>query len=902
MKIKREAFSDCIGKISAIAGIDQDKAFDVLQQVANEGDRLRQQGIQNPFEAASKAIADREKQGVIQTRNDVLQNALKRNTRVQELDNVSVDKSLSGSDLGKSIGKTLRSWLAYEPGANNNASIESAYHSGYRARSSLMEHQITSSGLWDLAHKEEQSFGEQVAEAWWKLNGAPSRPDLKISPEAQKLAKIYHEHSDYGRDRQNAEGAHIGDAIDYVTKTNYDSRQMSLAAGKGASQEEAFEAWYKKTLPRYANSTFDNVAIKSGETPKKFMRGIYDAGVTGVHLTNPNLSDLETDAYVPPAYEGTYNTARGVSHQRVVHWKDSKAWYDNQREFGGGMSLLHQVDRTLAVSSRNTALMEKLGTNPEGNFNSIIETMRGKLRGDAEALKEFNRHVEGDLTTISARHMLDRLTGKSNMPLNKDHADLTNLLFTGLSLGRSGGIVVPHVMSSPMTISSEMAHHGYSHLASIGNVVGSLLKGKNSEELKQIGAEAGSFVQGHQAALRSEIAPNSGVSGFASWLSTHLMKFQGFPYILDRLQNNAIKTPLMNMLGENTDKSFKSLHPAQQDIMQHYGLGSAEWDLLRSKGNNHEVGGYKYLTPKAAESIDNGAVEKLLRDRLELKDKASPELVARAVQRYKWFLGDRYNMYLNDAAERGTVTPGVREQATVFGGSRPGSWGYLMARALGQYKMWPLAAWNQIVNREIFSNLSRSQKAANFGWIVALSTAAGTLRLSVNDAVAGKPQRDYTDPATLLHAWSQGGGLGLYGEMLFGEINRSTAYDTLANAGGPLTSMAEQLLKIGARFKSDMFAAENEEKDPDFMDRTEQAFKHLLPDLAHLTISNIPFANLVYLKTALDYLVFFHIYEALSPGWWDRTNQRMERERGQPMLGYTPGGGVPWPTDLIGTK
>ena len=66
------------------------------------------------------------------------------------------------------------------------------------------------------------------------------------------------------------------------------------------------------------------------------------------------------------------------------------------------------------------------------------------------------------------------------------------------------------------------------------------------------------------------------------------------------------------------------------------------------------------------------------------------------------------------------------------------------------------------------------------------------------------------------------------------------------------------------------------------------------PDLAHFGVRHIPFANLVYLKGALDYLVWYHLYEAASPGWWERTNRRLLREQGRTMTGYAPGQGVPW--------
>ncbi len=61
---------------------------------------------------------------------------------------------------------------------------------------------------------------------------------------------------------------------------------------------------------------------------------------------------------------------------------------------------------------------------------------------------------------------------------------------------------------------------------------------------------------------------------------------------------------------------------------------------------------------------------------------------------------------------------------------------------------------------------------------------------------------------------------------------------------------------------------------------------------------HVPFANMLYLKGTLDYMLFYHLYEAASPGWWERTNRRLIKEQGRAMTGYTPGGsvpsGVPW--------
>jgi hypothetical protein len=95
------------------------------------------------------------------------------------------------------------------------------------------------------------------------------------------------------------------------------------------------------------------------------------------------------------------------------------------------------------------------------------------------------------------------------------------------------------------------------------------------------------------------------------------------------------------------------------------------------------------------------------------------------------------------------------------------------------------------------------ETAQNIGWILGLATAGGALRMSVNDAVNGRPQRNYLNPVTALAAFSQGGGLGIYGDFLFGEANRM-GNGLVSTVGGPVARDLDRLLQIYGRFKSDV--------------------------------------------------------------------------------------------------
>lgn len=878
MKLKREAFGPCVAKVASLAGVDEDQAFGLLQEVADYGERMRANGEANPFAAAAAAMADEGRQRAIDARSDALRNALR---RTEILNRIDAEGGI------KTAGDTLRSIMHWSPKATRNDSIESQWHGLSRAWQASVGNVLRLATLEKAAISGE--LDTEIAEAMWRANGGVPDKSIEVSKPAQVIADAIRPALNLAKDRLNSAGARIADATDYVTHTSWNPRQLRLAAGKGATLDEAFEAWWARERPRMSLKTFEHLTPEPDEMPdvaeKRFGRSVYDATVSGVHMVS-GTAGLPDDGvgYVPPAYEGTFNLGRRSSQERVVFWKDARSWADHMREFGGGDSIYAQAMRSLDVAGRRVSLMEKLGTNPEGNFNSIVRAVREKYRTDLDGLQKFDREVSGGLAGPGLKTTLDYLTGKANMPASAEWADRINQLLTWEATSKLGGVSVTHLTAAPMTVSSEMVHHGVSRLETIGNVLKAIVTGRGSAERQEALAEAGAYSQGYNLQIGSKLQQDRGVPGYISWGATQFMRLTGLDHFIGRLQADGVKSILMTKLGRNVAKAFDELDPAQANIMRRYGLGPEEWDLLRATPQELAIDGQRYLTPRAASLVNDASVIPLLQKRGLLAAGADAESTASAVQRFKWELSDKYLMYLNDAAERATVTPGVREQAIALRGAAPGSIGWALARGIAQFKMWPLAAWNQIINREIGYSLSRGEMAANFGWILALSAAGGALRMSVNDEINGRPQRNYLEPNTMLTALAQGGGLGVYGDMLFGETTRGTS--TLAKLGGPLPADAETLLKMYGRFRDDISSNNPEQQG--------KAVQHMWPDLAHFAVGHLPFGNLIYLKGALEYLLWFHLFEATSPGWWERSNRRLEREQGRSMLGYQPGAGVPW--------
>jgi hypothetical protein len=108
----------------------------------------------------------------------------------------------------------------------------------------------------------------------------------------------------------------------------------------------------------------------------------------------------------------------------------------------------------------------------------------------------------------------------------------------------------------------------------------------------------------------------------------------------------------------------------------------------------------------------------------------------------------------------------------------------------------------------------------------------------------------------------QGGGLGIYTDFLFGQIQQSTS--ALATIAGPGITEATKVAAIFNYITKGEFSKAGKQ--------------------GYLSIKeNIPFLNLFYLKTAFDYAIGYQIMETLSPGSLRRMEKRM-KETGQEFL------------------
>ena len=143
--------------------------------------------------------------------------------------------------------------------------------------------------------------------------------------------------------------------------------------------------------------------------------------------------------------------------------------------------------------------------------------------------------------------------------------------------------------------------------------------------------------------------------------------------------------------------------------------------------------------------------------------------------------------------------------------------------------------------------------------------------MTAKDILKGREPRVPDDMETFKNifyaSFLQGGGLGIYGDVLFQETRSGgeIAYSLL----GPVpTSVFDYL----------------------------QAMKYALDGEGgkagrvayRTTIANVPFLNVFYTKAAFDYLIGHQMMEFMSPGVLKRVEKRMEKDYNQGFIFTKP--------------
>ncbi len=815
------AYVACLTEIRKATGLDNlsdDEAEGFLKSVLSTAERIRQErslSSDEALSAAAKELADNERIVAERQRFNALQDLQKRINRRGRITSEGPAGIVDGIRAELHGTNTPREGTAWRYG------VQQEWHANAKdwvARGVTAE--LDRAGLYKAAQG--GKLDDDVAAEMWELSNKESgKPGISGNAQAKTIAAIYNRYMDVARKSLNDAGAWVGSAANYVAHTAHDMDAIRRA-GK--------EKWLTDTAPLLDPKTFDGVA-----DPAEFLSNVYEALSSGVHLS----IDGQT-GFKGPAFSGPGSLAGKLSESRVLQWRDSSSWRQYQKSYGEP-NLTAAVLTSLERSARAAALLKRYGTNPEVEFANDMRWARETYRGADPISKGWETGLD---------NRFGELTGKNNMAVMRGLASFTRYhrLLDATSL--LGNVLFTH-LSVGMTRAAELWHHGINPLEAYGNFVSSAIRGAGrSDESRAMMQSLGAGADGATEKLLNRFDLDEGLPGVASTLTGAFMRATGLRYLYDA-ERGGMEWMLSHNLGRSLDTGFGDLHPGLQKMLGGYGLGAREWDLIRAASARTSVNGRVFLTARDALNISDEAATGYL------GDKATPH----SIEALRNNLARQLDGYFTDSAERGMIQPGVETRAIMLRGTKPGTPQGEILRYLSQFHVWPAELIRGGLGREIYTSANWEGAAVGVTHMAVAGMAFGYLRMVAADLTAGKTPRDPRDPKTWVAALAQGGGLGLLGDLAFGQVLEDRFGNSpLVSVLGPGAADVETLMKAAAKAK----AGGNPTND-------------LLTALVH----HIPFANLFYTKLAVDYGLIWRMNEMMRPGWSRRYQAKVEHDSGQ---------------------
>jgi len=713
-----------------------------------------------------------------------------------------------------------------------------------------------------LFEKMDKKTQRRVVNAMYELNQKKTyieeltglEPPVKeTNPDILKLAKIMEEYSETIRLKLNDRGANIQKLWGYIVRQSHDPYSIRDAAkklGKNLDEMEAdpnlkgSDINYNKNFTAWKNFVLDKLdkerTFAGVDDIDQFMLFAYNSLVKNENLKSDG-ADFSYGA------RATKDVAKSSKFKRVLHFKTADDWFDYNDVFGVG-NLKESFFSGLQTAGRNIGIMDTLGTKPAENFEKIRKAVAKRMvmekrdQGPVSS-KQFNKFisvVDGSIYTVE------------NFGVAKYSAIARALS----SMAKLGGATVSAAADIGL-YGSEMRYQGKSFLGGMFEALSSLAKIKNTKQKKDIAEMLGFIADNtiYDIAGRYQVGDN---------LSKGFTKAQRFFFKVNLLSwwTNTLKEGAMlgmaNYFAKQKNLSFDSLNPQLKNLFKIYNIDSTKWNVIRKTAMEKADDGTEFINIGLLDQISDADVKKIT---------GIDDLTTREIGIEKDKFKASVSGMLLDRSIYAVIEPDARVRATMTQGQLAGTAAGEALRFFFQFKAFPLSIVQKVLGREIdyFKGQNKEVQRGIVGLaaIVVTSGLLGYLSMTIKDLLKGRSPRDPTKVKSVMAAFLQGGGLGIYGDVLFQETR--SGGDILGQLAGPVPLTAfdlVQAIKYGIRGEGGKAG------------RT-----------AYRAVSqSIPFLNLFYLKTAFDYLIGYSIMETMSPGTLRRMENRMRRDYNQEFL------------------
>lgn len=647
---------------------------------------------------------------------------------------------------------------------------------------------------------------------------------------AKKGAKSWLETIEQMRQRFNRGGADVG-KLDYGYVPQSHDQAKILKAGA--------EKWVADTANFWDRSRyFDDAGERLGDAAYTEMLG--EAFQT---LSTGGLNKLE-----PGKVEFGSSLANRGSKSRQLHFKDDNAWLEYHALYGNG-SLYESMQNHVQALSLNIGVVEELGPNTKAGYQ-LIKDMAIKQDGEFKLVGVAFANLDS---------LYRVLTNENNQAVNPTMAKINQDIRNITVAAKLQGVVLSAINDVPTLIATSK-YHNLPMFRTMATTFKSF--GKDYQSYANVtGLVIDSIVSD-----MSRFADGNFKQAFTGNLAHATNKLSLINKWTDSLKTG-FRISMMGALGKMKDTPWQNLKASDRAKLKFQGVSIDTYKVWQ-KAIAEDWRGSKMLTPQSIRNIPDealfelGAKGGIQNDPNRVRDEAVARLLG----------------FIIDESEYAITTPDLTTRASLGGGTQKGTFEGEMARHASVFKSFPVA----MANRQIRRALAYNGENGSPGYAVSLMLGLigfGALSTQLKSLVDGKDPADMTEPKFWGKAMAQGGGLGIYGDLLYtglggsnraGQANYFSLFGPVAGTAGDLASVSlGNLGQVMRGEKTDTGA-----------------------ELLRFTQQNAPMLNLWYIRAAIRHMLVDDMQETVSPGYLNRMKTKAYKDFGQSYW-WEPGETVP---------
>ena len=629
-------------------------------------------------------------------------------------------------------------------------------------------------------------------------------------------------------------GNDTGDAAaKEVARAFTKAREYLLARAKRAHvQISELEDW---RLPQM----WDTKRVRSfGADNSEFVENLYQAYAAGdikvmtksgqgetPHLAVlGQLQEMQKDIIAGRGNGG----ARMNNQLRTIRFQNFEAYERLMKKYGhGNGNMYNALIGHINSMSQEIAWAELAGPHWRENIKIRLEEARaddamrlatGGKRGNIRRQFSPIRAVENPLHTD---RMIQYLSGELSQVESEMIAGFAGGARNIMTAAKLGSASIAAVPGDSVTAFMAARHNGIPAVRLLGQMMKGMVGGSDRELASQLNLVSSSAIDSALGSKRFEDEIiGSDVGGRLAEVTIRASGLQAWTEMAKR----TVSMEFMGLIGRQSNLTHNQLEPNFRRFLDRYGFTEANWNEIRA-GGMMEYDGTRYF------------------DSTSLKNRR---------------LSDRLTGAIFDERQFAVIEPDARIKAWSQGGGKRGTIGGEGSRSIFQFKSFPMTMLTTHVARAMITG-PLHERPFRVAGLAAYTMIAGAVALQASNLLSGRDPENMTDGQFWMRSMMRGGGLGLYGDLVYSLRQRGEGgfYGALAGpAPSTFVGLASDLVKSNFTGKT----------------------------LAKYMKAFMPGSTLFYARAVADRMIFDQIQAMLDSNYrqsWQRQENRMRRSTGQ---------------------